>query len=166
MVNTYLEQLEENFREFEGKEAKFEASKAQAAIDDGEELLDSLRREVSDMSDKARKDEVQKKMQAYKDLIGKLKRQILTGGGSGGGADAASLAASMNGEERAKDGLEKLKEANRQLAETEAVGTDTLDRLQQQRDTIQRINNNTKDINSNLTYSNKLLTRMSKWWRG
>lgn len=38
--------------------------------------------------------------------------------------------------------------------------------LREQKETIKRANANLKETNEELSTSNKLLNRMSKWWRG
>jgi superfamily II DNA helicase RecQ len=127
--------------------------------------LDQLKAELPGITNKAKKDEVLKKMNEYKDLMGKIKRALLTGRMDGDGS-SSSAGDSMTSDQKASDGLEKLRAARSELAETEAVGADTLDRLGKQKEQIKKVGQNTKEINTQLSYSNKLLNRMSQWWRG
>jgi len=61
--------------------------------------------------------------------------------------------------------LEKLKEARSNLAETEEIAQDTLHRLVIQADQINRQKEVVKQTQANLSYGNKLLSRMSRFWR-
>lgn len=65
-------------------------------------------------------------------------------------------------EQKEKDGLDILKRASRELAETDSVAQDILLNLGQQKTTIQKIDNSTKTINKDLEYSNKILNKMSR----
>jgi len=167
IVDTYLEQLEELFRDFDSDSSntKFDSTKANNAIEDGEEILNQLRVEVAGITNKTKKDEAVSKMNHYKDLIAKLKRELLTGGHDNGN-NSNSMEQQMNSEERANDGLDKLKSARRELAETENVAVDTHQRVVEQTGQLKKIKDNTQQVNSELNYGNKLLNRMSKWWRG
>ncbi len=61
--------------------------------------------------------------------------------------------------------LEKLKEARSSLTETEEIAQDTLHRLVIQADQIIRQKEVVKQTQANLSYGNKLLSRMSRFWR-
>ena len=61
--------------------------------------------------------------------------------------------------------LDRLIEAKKQLEESEQVGRETLNHLQQQRETLERVKGNLKETNDGLNTSNKFLNRMSSWWR-
>jgi Snare region anchored in the vesicle membrane C-terminus len=62
--------------------------------------------------------------------------------------------------------LERLEQARVQLAETEQVATNVVDNLAVQRETIARTRQNLHAVDKDLSQSNKLVNRMSKWWRG
>jgi len=59
-----------------------------------------------------------------------------------------------------------LEQSRSQLAETEGVGTDIMKELHKQKHTIKRATDNMRETNSDLKKSDKLLNKMSKWWRG
>jgi hypothetical protein len=61
--------------------------------------------------------------------------------------------------------IDILKNSLNTLQETEQVGTNTLDNLQSQTDTIKSSIKRTQEINQNTQHSNKLTTKMSSWWR-
>ena len=118
--------------------------------------------EIHSVSNKAKKDEYLAKISQYNTQLAKYRKSLLTGAGSG----STLKSTNKTSEQRSQDSLELLKKSNQQLAETEAVGIDTLQHLGKQRETIQNSRNKLKETNDNLTYSNKLLNRMNKWWRG
>jgi hypothetical protein len=98
----------------------------------------------------------------YKDLIGKLQKQLLTNGQS----RSSTMAASSNHVQRAEEGRDILRQARQQLADTEETAVDTMEHLTRQREQIAKATENTKKVNNDLGYSNKLLGKMSQWWRG
>jgi hypothetical protein len=59
----------------------------------------------------------------------------------------------------------RLKNSLAQLNTTEEIGKDTLNELQIQRESLQRVKNNIIQTNSELKYSNTLLNRMLQWFR-
>jgi hypothetical protein len=68
--------------------------------------------------------------------------------------------------EKEKRSLEILRQSLRQLQEMEEIGNDTHQKLKDQTKQIQDATDKTGKIKDDLSYSNKLLNRMSKWWRG
>ena len=118
--------------------------------------------ELHSVSNKAKKDDYILKMQSYQKLIAKHKKTLLT-------TSTASLNGSrvaLTATEKNQEGLEVLKKAHAQLAETEEVGIGVLSNLAKQKETIKNTQGNLREVNSQLGYSNKLLNRMGKWWRG
>lgn len=103
-------------------------------------------------------------MLQYKDLIGKLQKQLLTNGQSSAGY-AANSAAQQSTMQRGQQGVDILKQARQQLADTEETAVDTMEHLTKQREQIAKATTNTQKVNSDLGYSNKLLGKMSQWWR-
>jgi len=68
--------------------------------------------------------------------------------------------------ERKESSLDLLRKANQQLKETEEIGRDTLYKLEEQKSQIKEMKKSLCDTNENLSYSNKLLNKLKKWWRG
>lgn len=67
---------------------------------------------------------------------------------------------------RQTQNLSILHNANSQLQDTVDIGAQILNDLEEQNRQIQNIQSNQKEVDNNLTFSNKILNRMSKWWRG
>ena len=61
--------------------------------------------------------------------------------------------------------LDLLVEARQKLAESEEVCTETLRELQEQRHKLERVKSNLKETGDDLNNSNKVLNRMSSFWR-
>jgi hypothetical protein len=66
----------------------------------------------------------------------------------------------------AKRQQEMLLQARKQLQETEEVGADTLHNLAKQRETILRTQKNVQTMNEELDHSSRIMTRLSRFWRG
>jgi len=163
LIHQYTEELDNLFQGLDGKDATtFDQERVENAIDEGTELLDQLKIEVHNISNLTEKKAVQAKMLHYKDLIGKLQKQLLTNGQS----RSSTMAASSNHVQRAEEGRDILRQARQQLADTEETAVDTMEHLTRQREQIAKATENTKKVNNDLGYSNKLLGKMSQWWRG
>jgi len=118
--------------------------------------------ELHAIANKAKKDDYILKMQTYQKLIAKHKKTLLTQSSSSMNGSRAPISAT----EKNQQSLDVLKQAHAQLAQTEEVGIGVLSNLAKQKETIKNTQANLRDANGNLTYSNKLLNRMGKWWRG
>ena len=64
------------------------------------------------------------------------------------------------------DTISILHESLQQLRDAEYVADDTLQHLAKQSETIQRCTTKIKQTNTDLSHSNKLLSKMKSWWRG
>jgi len=101
-------------------------------------------------------------MKTYQTRISSLEKELLT-------TSSSSLAGNrdpISATEKNQQSLEILKKAHAQLAETEEVGVNVLSNLAEQKDTIKHTQGNLRQVNNDLSHSNKLLNRMGKWWRG
>lgn len=58
-----------------------------------------------------------------------------------------------------------LKQARRQLEETEQIGQSTLNQLLEQKEQIQQVKSNVEQTNENIKYSRKIVNKISQWWR-
>lgn len=61
--------------------------------------------------------------------------------------------------------LEALRRARAQLHQTETVATQTTHLLAAQREQIQRVKAKTEQIDTDLSVSQRLLTKLRSWWR-
>lgn len=131
-------------------------------LQEAEETLAEMKIELHSVTNKAKKDDYIIKMQTYNRILAKHKKTVLTSSTSSMNGTRAPLSAT----EKNQQSLEVLKKAHAQLAETEEVGVGVLSNLAKQKETIRRTQGNVEGVNSQLTYSNKLVNRMGKWWRG
>lgn len=58
-----------------------------------------------------------------------------------------------------------LRQAQAQLVQTKEVAADTLKNLTEQRETLQKSKLTGSNMNQELKHSNRLLSKMSQWWR-
>lgn len=124
--------------------------------------LAEMKIELHAIANKSKKDDYILKMQTYQKLIAKHKKTLLTQSTSSLNGTRPAVSAT----EKNQQSLDVLKQAHAQLAQTEEVGIGVLSNLAKQKETIKNTQANLRDVNGNLTYSNKLLNRMGKWWRG
>jgi len=160
VMDSHVETMDEllNGLEGEGKSP----DQVQSDLEEAEQLLAQMKLDLHSVTNKQKKDDYIIKMQSYQRLIAKHRKTVLT-----------TSTASLNGTrpvisatEKNEASLEVLKKAHAQLAETEEVGINVLSNLAKQKETIQKTRGNLDTVNSQMTYSNKLVTRMGKWWRG
>jgi len=134
--------------------------------------LDQMKLEIHSVAGKAQKDAYNQKIASFRTRVAAAKKALLFSGSAAaaaaaGGAPAGSLAArQQTQEERQAAQLETLRKARAQLAETEAVGVNTVQELAKQGEQIKKTRDNMDEVNQNLNHSNKLLNKMSQWWRG
>ena len=147
VIDTHIETLNELFQ-------KIEDNHLQSDLEEAEQTLKEMKIEIITIINKAKRDDYLEKINNYQKLIGKYRKQSLIGN--------KTTSRQSSGQES----LEILKKSNALLAETEAVGIDTLTNLNGQKEKITKIKKNTVEISQELSYSNKLMNRMLKWWRG
>lgn len=160
MMDASIETLDEIFRGFE------DGSTAQEQVDDdlreAEDTMAQMKIELHTVTNKAKKDEYLLKMQNYNKLIAKYRKTALTQSS----ASYAGTRPPLSATEKNAQSLEVLKKAHAQLAETEETGINVLSNLAKQKEQIRKVQDNLNQTNEQLGYSNKLLNRMGKWWRG
>lgn len=139
------------------------SSTTAAAVAEAEELLGMMKLELHSIKDKTIKTEIQTQMAAFTKRCNKLKQAELLGDADEQAARAAKPQSKEDAEEAS---LARLQQARQQLAETEDVATGIVGNLAEQKETINRSKDNLKETNKQLTYSNSLLNKMGKWWRG
>jgi uncharacterized coiled-coil DUF342 family protein len=158
VIDTHVETLDELFRQI--SDIKDDNSKLEADLAEAESEIKEMKLQLVTVPNKQKKDEYLEKINGYQKLVNKYRKSLLTGGSSN------NPRSKLTPDARGEDSLQTLKKAQAQLAETEGVGVNTLENLQKQKEVIKKVNNNTKEINDELSLSNKLLNRMGKWWRG
>jgi len=134
----------------------------ESALEEAEQLLAQMKLDLHSVTNKTKKDDYIIKMQSYQRLIAKHRKTVLTTSSSSMNGTRAPISAT----EKNQQSLEVLQKARAQLAETEETGINVLSNLAKQKETIQRTRGNLDTTNSQLSYSNKLVTKMGKWWRG
>ena len=119
----------------------------------------------------ASKTKYKEKIASFKLRVDAAKKTLLFSGSASaaaaaGGANGGMYAKQQSMEEKQAASLEVLKKSRQQLAETEATGINTVNELEKQNNQIKKTRVNTQEINADLSHSNKLLNKMSQWWRG
>lgn len=151
-------------------EFKDDKVKKQELIDEAEDTLKQMKMEVHGVGNKQQKDAYNAKIANFNTRIAAAKKSLLFSGSSSAAAassGASTIAAHQQSQaERSQQSLEVLKKARQQLAETEQIGTETVTNLAKQTEQIKGMAEKTRDVNSGLSHSNKLLNKMSQWWRG
>ncbi|KMS93356.1 hypothetical protein BVRB_032310, partial [Beta vulgaris subsp. vulgaris] len=106
--------------------------------------------------------------QRAKQIEARLKRAQLIGNKSDPVRGQSKAVNNPNDEIAASAQRQKdmLLEAKRQLEETEQVGAQTMQDLAKQREVIMKTQQNVSAINQDLDHSSRIMSRMSKWWRG
>jgi hypothetical protein len=151
-LNTYMEQLEEFF---DKKNPSLEE------INEAETLLNTIKK-----MDARRKNKV--KISEYTTLLADLKRKKLVSNSKN--SQQGQIDENNNGEsiqvQKSKESLEVLKRARDKLLETEELGKGTLVKLQENHETLNRINKNVKQVNDTTKRGNRILDKLKTWWRG
>lgn len=163
VLSTHVETLDEIFARCE--ENKNNTAQLQNDLDEAEEALEEMKMEIHTVTNPQEKQQYNKKIDNYKQLIGKYKKQLLVGASSSSGEGGAIGGKNISKEERGQQSLDTLKQAHAQLIETDEVAVDTMNRLRQQRETIEKTKENTEVINASIDYAKKLVNKMGKWWR-
>lgn len=155
LIDDLIDDLEETLQGIkDGKEDRA------GLIEDADGLLQQLQDSIIDVSDPAKKKEYTQRHQSFKAQLASLKKKALMG-------DQADKSGAFDPHmAKGQESLDVLERARAQLQETEEVGINTLENLERQRETMGNTKKNAKEVNSNLATSNRLLTRMGKWWRG
>jgi len=158
-MDSHVETLDELMQTLEENKNPEETEQQLA---EAEEILAEMKIELHSVTEKSKKDDYIIKMQTYQRMIAKHRKTVLTTSTASLNGTRPALTAT----EKNQQGLEALQKARAQLAETEEVGIGVLSNLAKQKETITRTQNNVDEINSKVSYSNKLVNRMGKWWRG
>jgi len=159
MMDQHVESLDEILQ---GAEDGKNPEEIEKQIQEAEDILQEMKIELHSVTNKQKKDDYIIKMQSYQRIIAKHKKTILTTSTSSMNGTREPLSATQKNQES----LEVLKKAHAQLIETEDVGIGVLSNLAKQKETIKKVKGNLDDSNQELVYSNKLVNRMGKWWRG
>jgi len=166
MMDSHVETLDELLRGIEGPH-KDDKARVEADLEEADETLSQMKMEIHSCGTKAEKDKYNAKIKEFQGRIAAARKGLLFSGSSGSSSSSSAASARIQStEEKQAASLEVLKKARQQLAETEAIGTSTVENLAKQNEQIKKSKENVREINSNLSHSNKLLNKMSQWWRG
>jgi len=144
---------------------------------DADAQLVTVRMEVFGVKPGTERDKYQARVRELQTRIQNLRRSALTNGRSdkgGGAGSSAGIAAAVAGsfqksplsvEAKQQQSLAVLNQAKKQLAETETVGIATVVALDAQGRQINDTKTKMEEVDSGLNRSNKLLNKMSAWWR-
>ena len=98
------------------------------------------------------KEEIKQKINYYSDQLSQIQKEFL-------------VESNKRETKSSKPNLEILKEASSSIQEMIQVGEGITTNLQKQKETIQKSRKNLEEINKDLSYSTRLLTSMSRWWK-
>ena len=135
-------------------------------IEEAEQLLDQLKIHVHALANPTAKAAALAQTKTYTAKVEDLKRRQLLARAPRAGAAGGPADGPVDEDERHAANMERLHAARAQLLQSEDVARDTLERLNQQEETMRRVNANQKEVIAEQKLSDKLLTRMGKWWRG
>ncbi len=93
----------------------------------------------------------------YKEKINNLKKEYLLKLDTNKKSDEIHI--------KIKNRLSILQDARNKLYECEKIGENTLEHLDSQREQIKNMNDKTVNVNSNMSVSSKLTSKMNSWWR-
>ncbi|XXQ37081.1 t-SNARE coiled-coil homology domain-containing protein [Plasmodiophora brassicae] len=148
-----------------------QAADGQSSIDEAQRIVRLMKAEMRALAG-AERAEWQTRISTVEKRLQDVKHASLVGpsrGGGGGGSTRQGTTSSDPSdvlEASANRQRQMVDDARRQLEETEQVGAETLKNLQAQREVIVKAQNNLSAVNRDLDQSNRIMTRMSKWWRG
>jgi len=157
VTEIYVIELDEILKSV-APEAKATQAQTENALKEAKEILGQLKLAVSSITDKKRKDALDAKIRSYDNEMSKIKRNILL--------EPDKQRPSQTKAEAASESLIILERSRQQLIETEDVGANILVNLDKQKETIKRSHNNLKETHAQLRTGDKLMNKMSKWWRG
>lgn len=168
-MDNRVETVEDLLKGIEG-EHKSNKARVESDLAEVEETLNQMKMEIHSVAGKPAKDAYNAKITTFKTRVAAAKKSLLFSGSSSAAAassGSSSLAARQQSqEEKQAASLEVLKKSRQQLAETEATGVSTVNELDKQNNQIKKSRENMDEVKSNLNHSNKLLNKMSQWFRG
>jgi len=158
-VDINLQDLDEIFQTLD-KEEKMDSAQRETNLKEAKEIIEQLQLSLPSIRDQKKKNDVEMKIKGYKNKIDKTRKASLLSGVTPSSSSKASA------EEKQQKSLEILESSRKQIVDIEEIGNGVLSTLDQQTETIKRSHSNLKDTHRDLKDSDKLLNRMSKWWRG
>lgn len=144
LIETLVETLDEIFSE---------ASISQDDLREAEDALIQMKYEIHSVTNKAIKDGYLDKMRQYNKIINTHRIIALTHSSTRNHAVSTKS-------------LQTLRDAHAQLMETEVIAIRMLTDLNEHKEKITKIHEGVNQSQQQLNYSNKLINRMSRWWRG
>ena len=154
IIDEYVECLKDLCNDFDK-----ESTNTDQLIEEADEIIEQIKIELSAIPRGPRRNEIENTIKNYKDKLLKQKKINLLGSDE-------NRVDNRSKTQIEHDSLLALEEARKQLMESEEVAHETLGELERQTEVMKNTNRNINATNEELGYSNKLLTRMGKWWRG
>lgn len=105
------------------------------------------------------KPELRLQVQNIKQQLANFKHELIIVSSNPGISSSAEL------QVREANNLRRLEEAKQQLLAAEDAGSETLDNLKRQRETMRQVKDNLKKINDDLGVAGNLIKAMRSWWR-
>lgn len=138
-----------------------ESSEVEGLLTEAESTIKQIKIQSHSVANQTKKDAIIVQIAEYEAKAKAVKKSLLMAGGT----KSSQAAKPVDQAEQSQQSMDILQKARRELLETEAVGTNVLSNLAQQKETIAHANANLKESNQHLSYSKKLINNMSQWWR-
>lgn len=156
MVNSYIEELDEIIEEIKEKNGV----DCDELIEEARGTLKQLKIAQHSVTDPELKATISAKIKDRENQLNNSKKATLFAMPNG------QEHGELTRDEKNQASLATLEQARNQLAQAESDGENILGNLSTQNETMANTKKNLKEINKDLKYSDKLLSKMSKWWRG
>lgn len=143
-----------------------QCDKVEARLVDVSDTLDQMKMELHSVKSQAAKEHYNSRIRAFHARIGVVRKTVLFAGASSSSSYVAGTKGCVQTiEQKQQVSLNILRQANKQLAQSEQLGLETISNLQGQGEQIQGTTRKVEDVNNHLSHAQKLLNKMSRWWR-
>lgn len=138
-----------------GKSQDENNAKHTYTLSDADEHIQLIKLEFMNLSQE-QKNSYKLKIKTYEGRLTHIKLMSRTHTNSGDRLEAIHIS---------QNSLDLLKETRSELAKTEEIGSQIIGNLEKQGEQIKHARENVKEIHQNTSFGNKLLVKMSRWWR-
>lgn len=146
-----------------------EGASSQRQLDEDVEEVNSLLKQIeigSRSMPPSDKSVWRQKVKTIRSELTEIQGRVLMASSNSSRTNASNQNSQTDSHASHQRNMDRLEESRRQLAETEAVAVDTTASLHAQRNQMDNVRKNVNEIDSQMSHTDRILTRMSKWWRG
>lgn len=160
-MEEYLSELESIFKEIDESKLAADSPQVDELLKEAATNIRQIGISIHTVTDKKTQDSINAKVAVYDERVRALRKSALVTGGR----TTSQPQKPVSQEEKQQQSMEKMREAHRELQQTEAVGQNILKNLAGQSETIDHSLKNVKETNQHLSYSKKIINGMNQWWR-